>query len=74
MVRSWIDKTVMNDRHGHCGVNELIDEITMMMEVSMPSLQTQKAALWRAAFDSRTVSSVKLVAGTGNHRELRCPI
>jgi hypothetical protein len=53
---------------------ELIGDIARMVEISMTGATTQKAAPGRAAFDDRTSGSVKLVAGTRNHRGLSVQI
>ena len=65
IVRSLIDKIIVRDRVGEKPEIELIGEIAKMVEISMPGFETQKAAPGGAALDDRTVSSVKLVAGTG---------
>ena len=44
---------------------ELIGDIAKMVEISTQGPQTQKAVPGGTAFDDRTLSSVKLVAGTG---------
>ncbi|MBX9738944.1 MAG: recombinase family protein [Beijerinckiaceae bacterium] len=65
IVRSLIEKILVHDRAGDKPEIELIGEIARMVEISIPGFEMQKAAPGGAAFDDRTVSSVKLVAGTG---------
>jgi site-specific DNA recombinase len=65
IIRSLIEKVVIHARpEGGCEV-ELIGEIAKMVEVSTRCSETQKAVPGGTAFDDRTLSSVKLVAGTG---------
>ena len=65
ILRGLIDKVVIHDRPGQKPEIELIGDIAAMVEISMNGPETPKAARGRAAFDDNTVSSVKMVAGTG---------
>ncbi len=64
IIRSLIEKVVIHaSPQGGCEV-ELVGEIAAMVAVSV-NLDNKKAAPEGTAFDDRTMSSVKLVAGTG---------
>jgi len=65
ILRGLIEKVVIHDRPGQTPEIELIGDIATMVEISMQGPETTKAAHVRAAFDEKTVRSVKMVAGTG---------
>jgi hypothetical protein len=71
IVRSLIEKVVIHEGEDGKAQIELIGDIAAMVEVALGSEQ-QKTARGRAVFGDREKRSVKVVAGTGNHRELSC--
>jgi hypothetical protein len=72
ILRGLIEKVVIHDRPGQHPEIELIGDIAAMVDITIPGPETQKAARERAALGEEMLRSVKVVAGTGNHRELRC--
>jgi hypothetical protein len=73
ILRGLIEKVVIHDRPGQTPEIELIGDIATMVEISMQGPETTKAAHVRAAFDEKTVRSVKMVAGTRISRT-PCPM
>ena len=65
ILRGLIATVVNHDRPGQTPEIKRIGDIATMVEISMQGPKTTKAARLRAAFDEKTVGSVKLVAGTG---------
>jgi site-specific DNA recombinase len=75
IMRSLIEQVIVHPREAGGFEVELVGEIASMVEVAMGG-ERKNAALGGAALDAGSRRSVKVVAGTCNHRELtlRCSV
>jgi len=78
ILRGLVEKVAVSPREGGGVEVELVGEIASMVRLALDGdgPERKKAAPGRTALDGGFVRSVKVVAGTRNHRELtlRCPI
>jgi hypothetical protein len=73
ILRGLIEQVAVSPRAGGGFEVDLVGEIAGMVETARgtaASATNANAALGRAAFDAVTRRTIKVVAGTGNHREL----
>ena len=73
IVRGLIEKVFIHEGEDGKAQIELIGDIAAMVEVALGSEQ-QKTARGRAVYGDREKRSVKVVAGTGNPRQLSCAV
>ena len=74
IIRSLIDKVLIHEEPGLPPSVELIGDIAAMIEVALAGPQTQKTTRKRVVLRDRELSSVMVVAGTRNHRQLICSV
>jgi len=67
-----IDKVLIHEGPNKKPTIELVGDIASMISLALPASKTQKTARERAVLSDRDIRSVEVVAGTRNHRGLRC--